>query len=548
MKEENKVGSSSTFEKSLRLIRRRAIIDSMVRRTHVFVIILSCLYLALLLFSRATGLMPDYFSPISIAVPVLFGAILGAIFHRRYSKKNLARIIDAKMKTKDLFLTTVLLEESFGEYRPLVLENAHAESAKIKPHIVVTYKWNRELANAAGVLVILLLFSIFMPQLDPFGRNQARKKKQESNALLNKMDEEVKKRLEELKKKSEGKNSPEVARAVEDLKKIFDNLKMEDKKFNAQKLQDMQKELNSMMKGKNEEKMQDMLNRGYSQQSFGRMSDKAEKWKEQVQKGDYSGVKKEISEMKDMAEKLSAMADSPEKKKQEEELGQRLKELSNFSKNEIGSKSLQASLDTAMKEMGMGGEESAGNDAMSSVSNSMQLGERELERLEEMINDMKALESAARAAQLAKMLNELEKIKNASGQGFEDMMDYQKFYEDLMKQAQGEGEGEGGMPGEGKPGDPGKGGGFPGENENAKTDFKDELSRSKLQAGKTLMEWKERQVTESGAVKEEYLETIKEVKQGVSEAIVKEQVPPGYHDAIKNYFSTLGSGDKAEKK
>jgi hypothetical protein len=29
------------------------------------------------------------------------------------------------------------------------------------------------------------------------------------------------------------------------------------------------------------------------------------------------------------------------------------------------------------------------------------------------------------------------------------------------------------------------------------------------------------------------------VKQGVSEAIQQEQVPPGYHEAIKKYFDTL---------
>jgi hypothetical protein len=32
---------------------------------------------------------------------------------------------------------------------------------------------------------------------------------------------------------------------------------------------------------------------------------------------------------------------------------------------------------------------------------------------------------------------------------------------------------------------------------------------------------------------------VREVKQGVSEAIQQEQVPPGYHDAIKKYFDTL---------
>ncbi len=32
---------------------------------------------------------------------------------------------------------------------------------------------------------------------------------------------------------------------------------------------------------------------------------------------------------------------------------------------------------------------------------------------------------------------------------------------------------------------------------------------------------------------------IQQVRQGASEAIMQEQVPPGYHDSIKSYFDAL---------
>ena len=60
-----------------------------------------------------------------------------------------------------------------------------------------------------------------------------------------------------------------------------------------------------------------------------------------------------------------------------------------------------------------------------------------------------------------------------------------------------------------------------------------------LTEGKMLLEWKTRDVGESGERADQFREAVRGVKQGVSEALQAEQVPPGYHDAIKKYFDTL---------
>ena len=77
------------------------------------------------------------------------------------------------------------------------------------------------------------------------------------------------------------------------------------------------------------------------------------------------------------------------------------------------------------------------------------------------------------------------------------------------------------------------------EDESTKSDFKSEKSPSQLTAGKMLLEWKTKEVGETGARSEEFREGMQRVKQGVSEAIQQEQVPPGYHEAIKKYFDAL---------
>ena len=84
----------------------------------------------------------------------------------------------------------------------------------------------------------------------------------------------------------------------------------------------------------------------------------------------------------------------------------------------------------------------------------------------------------------------------------------------------------------------GEGGKAP-EKDDAKTDFKSERSRSAHTAGKILLQWKVKEVSEPGSVKENYQSQLDAVKRGVSEAILQEQVPPGYHEAIKRYFDSL---------
>jgi hypothetical protein len=58
-------------------------------------------------------------------------------------------------------------------------------------------------------------------------------------------------------------------------------------------------------------------------------------------------------------------------------------------------------------------------------------------------------------------------------------------------------------------------------------------------AGKVLLSMQTKGLSDTGEAEENYAKSISEVKQGVSEAILQEQVPPGYHEEIKKYFDTL---------
>jgi hypothetical protein len=117
--------------------------------------------------------------------------------------------------------------------------------------------------------------------------------------------------------------------------------------------------------------------------------------------------------------------------------------------------------------------------------------------------------------------------------------DYANIFNKMMQeggQGQGEpGEGAGGM---GQNKGIGQGGSVE-LNETIKTDFKTEQAKSIMQAGKIIMQWKSRGVSEAGQAREDFQKAVEEVKQNLSEAILQEQVPPAYHEAIRKYFDNI---------
>lgn len=163
----------------------------------------------------------------------------------------------------------------------------------------------------------------------------------------------------------------------------------------------------------------------------------------------------------------------------------------------------------------------------------------EMEQLAQLLRDLKSLEEALKALQLAKALNAKGKLDGELCEGLGSLAEFAELYRRLLAgRAAGYKPGSGlGMKG------PGQGEGGRAPEKETDTDFKPEQSRSALQAGKILMKWKTHGLSDSGEAKEEYQDSLTKVKQGVSEAILHEQVPPGYHESIKKYFDTMEKKD-----
>jgi hypothetical protein len=177
-------------------------------------------------------------------------------------------------------------------------------------------------------------------------------------------------------------------------------------------------------------------------------------------------------------------------------------------------------------------------ESLEAAQQSMQLGEQELKELAQSMGDLQNLEDALKNLQAAKQLAAQGKLDGDQAGDCKTMSDYQALFEKLLNQ-QSDGIGQlGPNPGRGQ-------GGKAPENDDAETEFKSEKSPTQLAGGKMLLQWKVDETGPTGARAEDYRNAVRQVKQGVSEAITNEQVPPGYHEAIQKYFDTLPDAQAA---
>jgi hypothetical protein len=198
-----------------------------------------------------------------------------------------------------------------------------------------------------------------------------------------------------------------------------------------------------------------------------------------------------------------------------------------------------------MKQLETAKMEGLDKESVEAAERSLDLTKLELKEIAQSAKDLKALEEALKVVQMAKQLNDQEKLDGEQADGAQTIEEYAEFYAQLLAQLgmneAGEEEGDD-TGGEGM-----GGGGVAPEDDSVETDFKTEQSKSAVTAGKVLLSVKTKGLSDKGDAKKEYRSAIQKVKQGYSEAILQEQIPPGYHEGIKSYFDNLDKNDKGGK-
>lgn len=490
------------------------------------------LALVLVLCARLLALLPSSLViPWLWVLPVL--ALLAAFaLTRKPTSKEAARWVDDKGGCKELFLTAAMGGQSAGEYQSVVIDQAEQRAETLDPRKMVGFSWQtgtRNLFLSAGAVAAIALW---VPQLDPFKKNEGREKLAKQEQQLQQTKKATAMRAEQLKQ-DDTKENDKVKQALTALEKTFKEAKPQEREANLKRLSEHQKEIGEMWRQAANQKRNDAMDQGA--QKLGQANPReAQKWQEDLKKGDTSALKQEMEAIKNQMQKLAEMPEGAEKRAEQEKLAQRINKLSEGLKQAASSQQMQNALQRAMEQLDMSKMSQMSKEALQAAQESMNLSQQELEKLSQAMQDQKSLEEALKNLQMAKQLANQEKLDGKECKDCKGQSDYAALYEQLMKNGQ---KGNGGL-GMGPGGNPAAGGKAE-ENDDAETGFKQERSPTQLVAGKTLLQWKTQEMGPTGNKPDEYREAVRQVKQGVSEAIAAEQVPPGYHSAIQKYFDTL---------
>lgn len=543
--------------------------------------IVGAIYSLAFISSRFLGLVTDYFEPMTLLVIPGLALAGGVLFHRRPRTADAARKVDDHENTRDLYLTVTMLDSTAGEYQPLVQRDAEQKAQNVNPSRVVPFRCdNRAFSRAVALLAVLFLGLQFGPQFDPFGRVEAATQQQKLQEELKKEKKITEARVAELARKQKDDNgevSKEVKKSLEKLVRALSEMKKDQPKQNQKTLGTEQKRIGAQWRNvRNTDPMKELLNRTAAAQNFGRNLQEMREWSKELEEGKPESLNKMIEELRKQMEELKKNAEGGQKmdpvKKQEmlRRLKKKMKDMEDFAKKNVKSEALAAALQRAMKQLesSKGSEGKSAAQALDEAMKSLELSKMELQEIARSAKDLQELEKALKTLQMAKKLNEQGELTGEAGDN-PTMEDYAEMYAEMMagmgfQEGEGDGDGEGEGDGSGDGNGDGTGGegtgrgGNPPEDDSVKTDFKREKSKAAVTAGKILLSMKTKGISETGDTREQYEKLIQEVKQGVSEAIDLEEIPPGYVPGIKSYFDTIeqsgtgtvapepGSGDAKE--
>ena len=505
---------------------------------------------------RLLGLLPESRQPLAWLLVFPAVAAGGAWwFYRRVGHTAAARAIDQHAQTNDLFLTLATLSSSAGEYQPLVAQSAAQVAARIVPASVVPYKVERPLGIQAGVLCILALLVWLLPTLDPFGNVEAATKVEKSKKDIELVRKAVKTREEKLAQevKTATERDAKLHEQVKELMASLRQMRPLEKKSNSKVLQDHRGSLNDMWKNVSSEELREMLSQSISDQQFGgQRTQKMNEWLKQLQQGNSEMLQQQLDEAKETMEAMLEAKTPEDRQKLASQLRRQLQDMKKFSSEKASSPELENALNQALKalealaakkqsgEAMSEAEQQMAQEAAEALRESLELSKTELQELARSAKEMKQLEEALKTLQQAEKLNQDGQLDGEQCEGCNSLAAYAEKYKQMMA-----GMGQGGEAERDTPG------AMQDEDDSDPEGYKDERTKTQIQAGKVLLSIKTKEAaTEKDFDPEDlkkYESTVSEIKSGVQAAIENEQIPPGYVDGIKSYFDNLDSADSTPK-
>jgi hypothetical protein len=546
-------------DRLLRQTARRLLLNRISSRFLTCLMVTAGLYGTLLVLVRLLALIPVELPAGSLLVPLVAALVLALVLSRRPTAEQVARLVDRRVQTADLFLTAVRIERSVGAYQPVVVAQAEDAAPTVDCRQVVPFAWRNPALQMLGMLALLVTAFVLLPSLDPRGRAEDRAQLHSLAQELEENRQRNRQRTDVLvRQEARTESSPEVRRAMEQLLQTLGSMHTRQSERNDTRLREQQEQIGRLWRKAGTRQLDPRSGgRSFSRQQLGGMSEQAWEWQRELARGSTSGIKEELSELRKLTRQLADENDPGRRRQLQEELRQRLQRLSRLLDKELSSQPTGEVIQRAHQSLTMSGIEELSAEALAGLQESLELVGLELEAAMQELRDLQALEEALKALQMARRLNQQGRLSSGSGESAQkrSLKDYSRLYQRLLAEGTCQVCGRSDCPGAsggsctgGGTGGTGSGqGGRPPEDDSLTTAFRPEQSRSAMTAGAVLLQWQSRGVSAPGQARESYQEAIRRVRQGASEAVLAEQVPPGYHEAIKRYFDTIESTDDTER-
>lgn len=500
---------------------------------------------------RLGGLLPPEAQNLQWLLLVPAAVVLTAILlHRKVETQSAARAVDGFAGTNDLFLTLAALQNSAGEYQPLVLKTAEEKAQGIDASLVVPFRPQRSIGMQLVSLGLLALLILLLPTLDPFGRVEAAVKVREEQKEISNLLKSVKTRREQVAKKVQAAEDREqrIMKQAEELMQKLRSMKPAQKQSNSDALEGQRKQLNQMWKQTNSDELRRMLSENASQLFGSEQNRRMNEWLKDLQQGKTDGLRQKMDQAQETMQAMLNADTAEERQRLASQLRKELEEVRKFSSRKAGSKALENSLDSALKalealakqqEAAAGQKDGANNSEQSemerqareALEESLKMSQSELQELARSATDMKKLEDALKTLQQAQKLNQQGQLDGEQCEGCQTLEEYAQQYAKQMA---------GGTNGNAERTESGE---IMAEDDSDPEGYRDEKSRSQIQAGKVLLSIRTREdATEKDFNPDDlraYQNSVQAVKTGVQSAIEAEQIPPGYVDGIRGYFDKL---------
>ena len=235
--------STANTQRLVAQVSRRQQLVTFASRLHWGMLGAAAAYFVLLLIARLLALLPNWFTPSSLCVIPATALVYALVFARRIPAKQTARLIDGRTGSKELFLTAAMIGESPGEYHPIVLQQAEQRAEELQPAKVLPFHWQRGLRDVASAAVLIVVAVLFLPQFDPFKKEEERKKMAKEEERLRETKKITALRADQI---AESPKTDQVEKALAELEKTFQAAKPEERETNLKRLGEQQKELGEL--------------------------------------------------------------------------------------------------------------------------------------------------------------------------------------------------------------------------------------------------------------------------------------------------------------